>query len=153
MKVYLVRHGEAVEAHMDPSRPLDSEGIRNAEKVARFLKQAEIKVEKIWHSKKKRAQQTAEIIKSKINSSASLIEKDCLSPNDSPQTIFNEVIQLKEDVMIVGHLPFLDRLTSLFVIQDESNCLVVFNPATTVILEGQSFQPFRITSVIQPDML
>lgn len=61
MKLYLVQHGEAKRKEEDPSRPLTNKGIKDAEKVAKYISKLEVKAKKIFHSGKLRAKQTAEI--------------------------------------------------------------------------------------------
>jgi len=62
MRLYLVQHGEAKREEEDPSRPLTENGRREVEIVAKFLSEAGIKIDKILHSGKLRAAQTAEIL-------------------------------------------------------------------------------------------
>jgi len=91
MKVYLVRHGEAVSSQFDPQRPLSDKGLADIRKVASFIKPLEISVEHIRHSGKLRAAQTAEILAESVS-----VEKDCsahknLSPNDDVTGIADEI--------------------------------------------------------------
>ena len=62
MMLYLVRHGDAVGADVNPTRPLSEEGREEVLKVAHHLKKNRIEVDHIWHSGKVRAIETAEII-------------------------------------------------------------------------------------------
>ncbi|HDD66024.1 MAG TPA: phosphohistidine phosphatase SixA, partial [Nitrososphaeria archaeon] len=62
MKVYLVQHGEAKREEEDPARPLTEEGKREVEDVARFLAELGVRVDRILHSGKLRAAQTANIL-------------------------------------------------------------------------------------------
>lgn len=62
MKLYLVQHGEAVSKQEDPERPLSEQGTRDVQAMAGFLKHAGIKVVRVWHSGKRRAEQTAIIL-------------------------------------------------------------------------------------------
>ena len=90
MKVYLVRHGDAVSSQFDPQRPLSEQGRADIQKVASFIKPLGISVEHVWHSGKLRAAQTAEIL-----AGAVLVEEDCsahegLRPNDDVTIIAEE---------------------------------------------------------------
>ena len=76
-----------------------------------------------------------------------------LSPEDPPFAVYEEITQLKEDFMIVGHLPLLGRLASIFITGDEYNHPVKFKPATVVTLEGEHGQPFHLADIIEPDTL
>ena len=110
MKVYLVRHGEAVPSGVDLKRPLSEQGRAEIKKVATSIKPFGITVEHIWHSSKLRAVQTAEIIVESVT-----VTKDCsahegLGPNDDVIIIAEELEAYNTNLMIVGHLPFLTYL-------------------------------------------
>jgi phosphohistidine phosphatase len=110
MNLFLVRHGEAVSESVDPERPLSEQGIEQVRSVAQKLKKSGVIVAAIYHSSKKRAQQTARIISEIINPQAALVQKEGLLPNDSIKTICEEIKLHSDDIMIVGHLPFLGIL-------------------------------------------
>lgn len=110
MKLYLVRHGEAVSDAVDPTRPLSEEGRVEVEKVAQQLKAVHINPKMIYHSGKKRAQQTAQIIGQAINAEIELNQRENLAPNDSLDSICQELNEHSDDLMIVGHMPFLGKL-------------------------------------------
>jgi len=147
MNIYLVRHGSAVGANVDPTRPLSERGCREVQSVAGQIQVHAVKVDQFIHSTKRRAKQTAEILRKVISSEAPMIETACLSPNDEPTIIYNELQNFEENLMIVGHLPFMGRLLSLLVEGDESSCPVAFTPATAVLLEKASGSLWEITSV------
>jgi phosphohistidine phosphatase len=91
MKVYFVRHGEAVSSGVDPQRPLSEQGRADIRKIASFIKPLGITVEHVWHSGKLRAAQTAEILAESVS-----VEKDCsahenLGPNDDVTIIADEI--------------------------------------------------------------
>ena len=60
MKLYLVQHGEACAKDVDPDRPLTDAGKADVERLAAFLGQVGIRVDRVIHSGKLRAVQTAE---------------------------------------------------------------------------------------------
>ena len=62
MKLYLAQHGEAVSKAEDPERPLSEQGRRDVRVVAGLLKAAGLRVERVWHSGKARAEQTARVL-------------------------------------------------------------------------------------------
>lgn len=62
MKLYLVQHGEALSKEQDTKRSLSEQGRREVERMANFLATAGVRVARICHSGKLRAQQTAEIL-------------------------------------------------------------------------------------------
>ncbi len=66
MRIYLVQHGEAVAKDVDPERPLSEQGHNDVEKIATFLGNTQLGMERILHSGKLRAEQTAEIFADKL---------------------------------------------------------------------------------------
>lgn len=71
MDLYLAQHGEAKTEAEDPHRGLTEKGIKDAEKVAGFLALSGITVNKIFHSNKKRAFETAKIFGRALNANIS----------------------------------------------------------------------------------
>jgi len=135
MKFYLVQHGEAVPEEIDPDRPLSPKGKDNVIKMATFLKEVNIKPAEIWHSTKTRAKQTAEILSNKLKPVAGLKQREGLAPNDPPEKILEELIARGEDLMIVSHLPFLQKLASLLVFGSSDKSLIGFKKGSIVCLE------------------
>lgn len=129
MKLYLIQHGEAKPEKIDPARGLTDKGIADATKVAEFSKN--IKVAEIWHSTKLRAKQTAEIFAKALGKQA--IEQEGLKPNDPVSPIVKEI---DRDLMIVGHLPFMEKISSLLITGSEDNQPVIFQQAGIVCLEN-----------------
>jgi len=153
MKVYLVRHGEAVSSQFDPQRPLSKQGFADIRKVASFIKPLEISVEHIWHSGKLRAAQTAEIL-----AESGSVEKDCsahkdLMPNDDITIIAGEIEAYDMDLMIVGHLPFLAYLTSLLAAGNQIANVAGFNAGTIVCLNRRNRGQWQIEWMITPELL
>ena len=153
MRLYLVRHGEAVSGPVDQKRPLNHHGAEEVKKVARFLKEGSAKPGVIYHSTKARACQTAEILREVLKVKAALVEKDGLSPNDPVSKIANFIDQQKSDLMIVGHMPFLGSLVSLLVAGEGNKNLVAFPTGGVVILEKEHGQGWLIKNLINPGML
>ena len=64
MKLYLVRHGEAKDEREDPERHLTEKGLRDVKRLAAYVvsEHMNIKVDRIVHSGKTRALETAEVM-------------------------------------------------------------------------------------------
>ncbi len=153
MKLYLVRHGEAVSSQFDLQRPLSEQGLADIRKVALFIKPLEISVEHIRHSGKLRAAQTAEIL-----AEAVLVEKDCsahegLGPNDDVTIIADELDACDTNLMIVGHLPFVAYLTSLLVAGNQTANVVAFDAGSIACLNRLNRSQWQIEWMISPDLL
>ena len=108
MKIYLVRHGRAEHPSVDPQRSLSNQGKVEVTKLAQYLKNNQVSVSQIRCSTKERAKQTAEIIGTQINITPTVYEG--LQPNDPVDTVAREMDGILENVMMVGHLPFLPVL-------------------------------------------
>src|SRR5438093_3900622 len=113
MRVYLVQHGKAKPAEEDPSRGLTGEGYAEVKQVADFLAGLRITVSLIQHSGKKRAEETAHLLATSIRWTAGPCHTTGLDPSDDPSVTANFLKVYTDDVLIVGHLPHLERLTSL----------------------------------------
>ena len=91
MRVYLVQHGESRPEEEDPQRSLTEEGVRNVQKVARFLRPLGLKLETIWDSGKHRAQQTAEMLAGAVFASQGMRQRNGLAPKDPGETGYRAV--------------------------------------------------------------
>jgi phosphohistidine phosphatase len=153
MKVYLVRHGEAVSSQLDPERPLSKQGLAEVRKIASFIKPLKISVEHIWHSGKLRAAQTAEILSKSVS-----VEKGCsahegLGPNDNVTIIADELEAYNTNLMIVGHLPFLAYLTSMLVLGKEAADIIAFDAGSIACLNRSDPARWQIEWIITPKIL
>ncbi len=153
MKLYLVQHGEAVSEEVDIQRPLSSKGRLDVRKVAEFVRRARLKVQLIWHSGKVRALQTAEILGGALSIEGSVIMRKGLAPLDPVEEVENELREREEDLMIVGHLPFLGKLVSRLLIGSGSPNLVTFQQGAVVCLERLETQSWYIRWMVIPELL
>jgi phosphohistidine phosphatase len=118
--VILVRHGKA--SHDDAflediKRPLTNEGRKRTKRIARYLTDKNIAVEKIITSQAVRAFETAKILacELEINPGDFIIEDSIYEA--MPDHIFNVLFALPDEinrVMIVGHNPGLYLFATQF---------------------------------------
>ncbi len=153
MKVYLIRHGEAVSSDVDPQRPLSEQGRADTRKIASFIRPLEISVEHIWHSGKSRAAQTAEILAGAVSAEEGCLSRDGLGPNADASTIADELEAYDTDLMIVSHLPFLWNLTSLLVAGRETTDVVTFSAGAIVCLKRRDPGVWQINWMVAPEIL
>jgi phosphohistidine phosphatase len=111
--LFLVHHAEAVDALVDPQRPLTAAGRTRAEQLARRALERGAKPAVIWHSGKLRARQTAEPFWRECNPLAEFSAARGLQPGDPPEWMKDVVDSDQRDIMLVGHLPHLARLHSI----------------------------------------
>ena len=146
MRLYLVQHGEAKPESEDPDRPLTDQGAADVRKVAAGA--AVVGAARIIHSGKTRARQTAEIWAQTLG--VPIDASDGLSPNDDPAIWAGRTGE--EDLMLVGHLPHLARLTGLLVAGDAACPVVAFRNAGLVGLDHVDGS-WSVELVIPPDAL
>ena len=153
MRIYLVQHGQAKSEDIDPDRHLTEKGIADVKKISCFLKGAALGVDVIWHSGKARAAQTAEILSQSVVAAQGSFQHKGLSPNDDVKPIKDELLRSGKDVMIVGHLPFLSKLSSLLLTGSDSNNIVAFQQGGVVCLEQNENILWQLRWMVVPDLL
>ena len=153
MKLYLVRHGEAMPSSKEPSRPLSSEGRRGVERVALFLREAGVKVKHIYHSEKLRAAQTASILGGVISPKGRPNEVKGFGPDDPIEPVLEHIARWKEDRMMVGHLPFMARLCSNLLANATVPVSINFPPACVICVENCPEEHWAFRWMIEPGML
>ena len=109
MALFLVQHGKSLPKNLDPDQGLSDQGIAEVNRIAAVAKEYKVQVNCICHSGKTRARQTAEIFASALEPKQGVLEKTGLKPLDDV-TVFAKSINSEENVMLVGHLPFMERL-------------------------------------------
>lgn len=147
MKLYLIRHGESVENKESKEPALSAWGKFEVEKTAGELAERIDRLDIIFHSGKLRARQTALIIQSKLKFSKTvpMSEMDGLKPNDSEIEIVEWANEIENDIMLVGHLPQMDKITRLLLKKNESNYSISFGTACAVSFErGESGEWFQM---------
>ena len=154
MNVYLVQHGKPVSKEENPDRPLSGQGREDVEKMGDFLNKAGIMAELVFHSGKTRARETAEILASKISLNRRPLEKKGLSPMDDPKGIAEELERMQEDVIVVGHLPHLAKLTSLLTVGRDSHSVVALQQGGAVCLKRLEAQEgWTIAWMVVPTLI
>ena len=153
MKVYLVRHGDAVSSSVDPQRPLSEQGMADIRRIASFVRPLGISVEHIWHSGKPRAAQTAEILAGAVEVAKDCSSRDDLGPNSDASTVADELEAYDTDLMIVGHLPFLWNLASLLTTGRETADVVAFSTGAIACLKRRSPGVWQIDWMVSPELL
>jgi phosphohistidine phosphatase len=132
MNIYLVRHGEAVSEKSDPERPLTSSGREAVERIARMAAAKNVKVSAIFHSGILRARQTAEILARPLQPTLGVRQLSGLLPQDDPGIAKAELEAGENPIMLVGHLPHLNRLVALLLSGDVESQVMEFPPAAMV---------------------
>lgn len=152
MFLYLVRHGEAKSEKEDPERALTDKGLAGVLKVARYARTNGVRVSAIFHSPKTRARQTAQLFAEQLKPEKGMDQSDNLLPMDDPGLWAHRLAGMKEDIMLVGHLPYLVRLAGLLVCGDTERTLVDLGTASIVCLNRMD-GGWAIAWMMAPEMI
>lgn len=154
MNLYLVQHAQAKQKEEDPERQLTEKGQVDIRKVAAFIaEQADIQVGSIMHSGKTRARQTAEVLAEHLNPPDGVKEADGLEPLADPSIWVEKLAGEREDVMLVGHLPYMSKLTAKLLCRDEEKMVVNFQMGGIVCLTGDESGIWSVCWMVIPQIL
>ena len=152
MSVLLVQHGKSLPREQDPDRGLSREGIHDVERIAEVARGYGVHLASILHSGKKRAKQTAEIFVSALSPEGGVCEKKGLKPLDDV-AVFAKGLKGRDNIMIVGHLPFMERLTSYLITGDAERPVFRFQNGGIVCLdEDQEAKGWVIKWTLMPEI-
>lgn len=153
MFVYLVQHAEAKNEQEDPSRSLSEKGMHDIKKVTSYTSQCNLKIHKIFHSNKLRAKQTAEVLSEHLKPAKGVSEVDGLAPLDDPGIWAQRLKDIPEDVILVGHLPHLDKLASLLLCGDKDKNVISFKMAGIVCLKRTDTESYALQWMVTPEIV
>ena len=135
MALFLVQHGKSLPKDKDPNKGLSETGIHETERMAQVAKGYGVNVSGIAHSGKTRARQTADIFGSVLNPEGGLQEISGLNPLDDV-TAMADALDSTEDQMLVGHLPFMERLTAYLITGSMERPVFKFQNSGIVCLDN-----------------
>jgi phosphohistidine phosphatase len=117
MKLYLIRHSNAVEPGTpdyedDSQRPLTEKGREKMRKIASALKELSVNPDLILSSPFVRAAQTAEVLSKIMKYKKDIAYSDALIPVGSADTLIGEINEkyTVDELVLVGHEPSLSAL-------------------------------------------
>jgi phosphohistidine phosphatase len=149
MKTYLVQHGEAKSETEDPQRSLTTKGENEIKRVADRAKQMDLNPSKIYHSGKLRAQQTSDIIGLALGQTVEATTG--LAPMDDVRLWADKINQSEEELMLVGHLPHLEKLASYLITEDENIRPILFRNGAINCLEQKENKKWAIRWILTPE--
>lgn len=127
-----MQHADAVEASVDPARPLSPGGRKTARGLAAACARYRIEASEVLHSGKTRARETAEAIAEACN--LEVHPSAGLDPLDPVQPFARRCAEMHSTV-VVGHLPFLERLAALLLAGREDPPVLAFQRGGMACLE------------------
>ena len=132
--LYLVRHGAALTTAADPRRPLSPAGEDEIARLALFLAQARVPVQRILHSGVERAAQSAAILGQALLPGGPVEQHDGLLPSDPVAPMARRLAQGGEATMVVGHQPFMGALTTALLCPGHDQDIVAFPTGGAICL-------------------
>jgi phosphohistidine phosphatase len=150
MKVYLVQHAEAMSKEENAERPITDAGRHATADVAILAAKMGVEVQQIRHSGKTRAEQTAQILAETLGPADGVMAMEGLAPLDDVEPVAIELAGQSNPVMLVGHLPFMERLASLLLTGNAERSVVRFTNSGIVCLarDKEWYLPWAITPEI-----
>jgi phosphohistidine phosphatase len=153
MRLYLVQHGAALGKEIDPQRPLSDTGREEVQALAGVLRDAGVRVERVWHSGKTRAEQTAQLLAKAVLTRGKIEKVGGIGPEDDVAGFVSDADVWEHDTLVVGHLPFLSRLVARLVAGDTEREIVAFLPGSLICLERREVDRWIVLWMLRPDML
>ncbi|MFP3950330.1 MAG: phosphohistidine phosphatase SixA [Candidatus Micrarchaeia archaeon] len=153
MEIYLMQHGEAKPEEEDSERPLSPRGMKETEEIAKKLSFVIRRVpNKIFHSPKLRARQTAEILAKSLNCKREEIKG--LEPLDDPAIIKDKLSSLDATgaYFFVGHLPNLGKLSSLLLYGTSGKPFVAFRNSAPLCITHRD-GAWKLKYYLLPELL
>ncbi len=129
-----MRHGQARPEEEDPQKSLSYKGRAEVETVAAAAGRLHVEPARVLHSGKLRAEQTAMLLAGALGLAFEPELADGIGPNDEVGPWRAELEGHDEDVMLVSHLPFLNRLASLLLCGREGD-VILFPTGSMLCLE------------------
>ena len=133
MSLFLVQHGKSLPKDVDPDQGLSDEGVAETERIASTAANYKVAINQIKHSGKTRAAKTAEIFASALNPSSGVEEVVGLKPMDDVKA-FATSLDSDTNIMLVGHLPFMERMAAYLVTGSTDNIVFKFQNSGIVCL-------------------
>ncbi len=153
MLLYLVRHGKAKSEAEDPSRPLSEKGSQEISRTASYLARLNISVNQIFHSGKLRAKQTAEVLSGNLKPINGTLETEGLAPSDDPAIWAERLDEIADPIMLVGHLPHLEKLTTLLLTGNTNRDIVSIKTGGVICLEKDNAGVWSLQWMITPEIV
>lgn len=151
MNLYILQHGDAVPKDVDPERPLSEQGRRDIHILALHMNNMRVQLGHVFHSGKLRARESAELIAEALSPGLEPVQADGLGPNDDPAAIIEDLEQIKQNLLIASHMPFVSRLCSTL-LTGTAAAEFASRPGTLFCLE-KSDDRWRLAWMLRPDFL
>lgn len=134
MPVFLVQHGLSLPKAEDPEKGLSDRGREQTLKIAEVAAGYGVKISQIFHSGKKRAEQTARIMAEILCPGLGIEQMADISAMDDVKRLGNR-LDPDSNHMVVGHLPYMEKLVSYLTTGRETPKVLKFQNSGIVCLD------------------
>ena len=154
MKLYCMRHCDALGAEIDPERHLSEQGNLDAHKIADHLQHQGTHISHVIHSGITRAKETAVIMAQACGAEKVDEAPLLLGENADIDAVVAVASHAVEDTLLVGHMPFMSHLVAKLIMEQSSSAhLITFPPGTVVCLNRLSPEQWMIDWILKPENL
>jgi phosphohistidine phosphatase len=153
MFLYLVQHGEAKREEDDPQRGLTDKGFKDVARTALYAQKLGLVVSAIHHSGKTRALQTAQVLADYLRPGKGISQAGGLAPMDDPGEWAGRIAGMNEDLMLVGHLPYMAKLAGLLLCGDKERTPVDFKMGGIACLRRFDDGHWAVEWMIMPEIV
>lgn len=138
LQLILVQHGLARPPAEGAESELTAEGRSEVERMAAWAAASGITAERMRHSGKLRAAQTAALLAATLDPPAGIEAVSGMKPMDEVLPVANSLQDETGCLMLVGHMPHLSRLAGLMLAGNADSRPVAFRNAGLVCLEREN---------------
>lgn len=153
MQLYLVQHGASKSDSEDPQRSLTDDGRQTVEQMADLLSSLGLALDFIEHSDKLRAQQTAEILAARLRPREVTKPVAGMGPNDHVEPMRDRLQTEANNLMLLGHLPYLSRLLAMLLSVRKDHTVLEFRMSGVVRLDRNERGEWVLRWAITPELL
>lgn len=161
MNIYLLRHAQAEMGYPDSERCLTASGRADVERLGQFLRAKDTPLPSVlWCSPYRRAQETAGLL---LQAWGDAIEQRrdevSLEPEMNPASVAEGLLEVGQNVLVVGHNPNISILASLLLSAERGRTRANFqtcNMACLAVDPIESFGqvgPCELSWMLDPRML
>lgn len=152
MRLYLVRHCDAVHPVEHPERPLSADGREQARTLAAWCARSGVRVDEIVHSGVLRAAETADALAAALRPERGVRAEPGLRPGDSARHAVDHLRFGEGSRIVVTHLPIVAHMASLLLTGTERGEPLVFRTGSAAALEGEG-EHWSLEWLVHPALL
>lgn len=153
MHLYVVQHGAAKAETEDRQRGLTDEGRRTVERMAECLSSLRLPIDRIEHSDKLRAKQTAEVLAGRLRPAEGANQVPGITPNDDVEPMRVRLVKESKNLMLVGHLPYLSRLVARLLGLPADQTVLQFQMGGVVRIDRDEAGHWVVRWALTPELL